>query len=319
MRKRQEFPGHLAVVSTPIGNVQDLSPRARHALESAEVILCEDTRKTLELLKRWGLERAEGQPWDLQRLDQHASAESLTHWVKKLEQGHTLALVSDAGTPGVSDPGAALTREVWLSGGRVVPIPGASAVTALVSVAGFLGSRFTFHGFLPREDSERDDALARARELGRVSERLLFDVWFESPERLPKALKALSAAGASRDWLVVGKELTKTHEALWVGFLPETVKRLEADLSEDPEKGRGEWIVGVAWAATAPVSASDAGADESLESLNDSAQKALECLLEAGVSAPEASKKVSQKFGVPRQIVYACAVEWSAKKTSRKS
>ncbi|HZV51275.1 MAG TPA: 16S rRNA (cytidine(1402)-2'-O)-methyltransferase [Candidatus Dormibacteraeota bacterium] len=190
--------GTLFVVGTPIGNLEDLSPRALRTLAEASVIAAEDTRVTARLLARHGLRR----PMVSHRAP--VEARSLPRLLEALERGD-VALVTDAGTPTLSDPGRRLVAAAWEAGHRVVPVPGPSAVTAALSVAGFGGAGFCFVGFLPRRPGELRRFFASLREVPRPT------VAFESPHRLRRSLRVMAEVLPDRP-LALARELTKLHE-----------------------------------------------------------------------------------------------------------
>lgn len=201
--------GTLYVVATPIGNLGDITLRAIETLRRASRVLAEDTRRTLALLSHLGIA---GKPVD--RLDAHAPAEALLRAVARLGEGEDLALVTDAGTPVVSDPGVALVRLAVERGVRVVPIPGASAVLAAVCASGLVAGAFRFVGFLPRSGPPRREALER---IASAPEPV---VLFESPERTSATLHDLSEI-APRRRVAVARELTKMHEEIVRGTCAE--------------------------------------------------------------------------------------------------
>lgn len=294
-RKRQEVPGILWVVATPIGNLQDLTPRARGVLEAADTILCEDTRQTQKLLHAIGSPR-EGR--DFERLDAHASPGKLRRAVERLQEGARLALVSDAGTPGISDPGAELVRAAREAGIRIEPIAGPSALAVFLSAAGFTGTGFTFRGFFPRKAAEQKEALASAQSgvLGPW-------VWFESPQRIADALADIAAAAPAAR-VVAAKELSKIHERFFDGVSEDVAREVAAEISR--EGARGEWIFGVEFLRSEAQSAVD----------SSDWVKGLQCLLNCRITAPEAARQVSQVFGAPRNEVYRRALELSGKKSA---
>ena len=210
--------GSLLVVATPIGNLEDLSPRARRALEGAAVVLCEDTRRTGNLFARHALTTP--------RLSCHEHNEfrRVEEILGRLAAGETIALVSDAGTPLVSDPGQRLVEAAAAAGFRVEAIPGPSAVTAILSVAGFPAVPFTFLGFPPSRRGERERWYAAyAPETGAPGTRVLF----ESPFRVVESLRAMAAAwGDPR--VAAGRELTKLHEEVLRGSASEVATRLDS-------------------------------------------------------------------------------------------
>ena len=199
--------GKLFVVATPIGNLDDLTPRAREVLASADVIAAEDTRHTRGLLSRIGVEAR------LIAYHEHNERERVTELLERLESGATVALVSDAGTPLISDPGLRLVRAAREQGVDVVPVPGPSAAIAALCAAGLPTDRFVFEGFLPRTDGARAE---RLRDL-RAERRTL--IFYESVHRLPETLAALAEHfGADRE-AVLARELTKVHEQIRSGTL----------------------------------------------------------------------------------------------------
>ena len=207
--------GRLLVVATPIGNLEDLSPRAREALARAAVVYCEDTRRTQHLFARHGL--------DTPRVSCHEHNEHrrIAEALERLGRGETIALVSDAGTPAVSDPGQRLVAAAAAAGHRVEPLPGPSAVLAILAASGFPAVPFTFLGFPPARRGERDRWLAaRTRREGT-------SVLFESPFRIVESLQALAAAWEDPD-VVVGRELTKVHEEILRGRAGDVAKVLAA-------------------------------------------------------------------------------------------
>jgi len=234
--------GRLQVVATPIGNVADLSARAREALASADLIAAEDTRHTAALLKSAGIARP------LISLHEHNETQRVPELLARLGAGATVALVSDAGTPLLSDPGFELVRGALQAGIAVQVVPGPSAITAALAVAGLPTGRFCFEGFLPARAAERRAALAA---LAHESRTLVF---FEAPHRIAATLADLAAEfGAGRE-AVVARELTKAHETLYRGTLAELAARA---LAED-NFARGEITLVVHGAAPRAPGAVDA-------------------------------------------------------------
>jgi 16S rRNA (cytidine1402-2'-O)-methyltransferase len=220
--------GRLLVVATPIGNLEDLSPRARESLASASVVLCEDTRRTQHLFSRHGLSTP--------RLSCHEHNEHrrTAEVLARLAAGETVALVSDAGTPAVSDPGQRLVAAAAAAGFRVEPLPGPSAVLAILSASGFPAVPFAFLGFPPARRGERDRwYAARARREGT-------SILFESPFRIVASLRALAAAWDDPE-VAAGRELTKVHEEILRGRASEIAERLDARPGI-----RGEFAIAVA-------------------------------------------------------------------------
>jgi 16S rRNA (cytidine1402-2'-O)-methyltransferase len=217
-------PGRLDVIATPIGNIGDLSPRARESLAAADCVLAEDTRRTGTLLSACGISRP------LLSLHEHNEAARSAELVARMRAGAVLALVSDAGTPLMSDPGYVLVRAVAAAGLEVRSIAGPSAVTAALAVAGLPTDRFVFEGFLPTRGGERSAALARLA----LEPRTL--VLFEAPHRIAATLAELAAAfGAARP-AAIARELSKLHETTYRGTLGE----LATLATQDADIARGE-------------------------------------------------------------------------------
>lgn len=233
--------GTLYVVATPIGNLDDLSPRARRTLAAVDLIAAEDTRRTGRLLSHFGLKTP------LMAMHDHNETSLSGRLIEMLADGRSIALVSDAGTPLVSDPGYVLVRAALAEGVPVVPIPGACAAVAALSVAGLPTDRFCFEGFLPAKSKSRRDALARLAGEARTM------VFYEAVHRIEETIADLVAAfGADRE-AFLGRELTKLHEQAVAGTLADLAGRLAA--GGIPEKG--EFVVAVAGAAQVPGTAFD--------------------------------------------------------------
>jgi 16S rRNA (cytidine1402-2'-O)-methyltransferase len=221
---KQEPPSALFVVATPIGNLGDLTTRAVDTLRSCGRILAEDTRRTRQLLSYLGIGGVK-----VDRLDAHASPRAVERTVERLLAGEPLALVTDAGTPGVSDPGGAVIEAAIAAGVRVVPIPGPSAVLAALVASGLAGEgRFRFVGFLPREGSRRREAIALVCATAEPV------VLFEASNRTRDTLRDLAEATPRRR-ACVARELTKVHE--------ETVRGTSAELAADERDWMGEVVI----------------------------------------------------------------------------
>ena len=226
----QHYPqGALYVVATPIGNLSDISLRALHVLALAETVACEDTRHTQQMLRAYGIDKSAGQ---LLAVHQHNEAEAAHGVIERLQSGQRVAYVSDAGTPGISDPGARLCAVLTAQGLRSIPIPGASSVTSLLSVAGISAdSGFVFRGFLPSKNSERGLAVSALSHEARAV------VLLEAPHRIEALAAALAVLGERA--VTLGRELTKQFEE--VVTLP--AQQLSEWLSADPNRLRGEFVV----------------------------------------------------------------------------
>jgi 16S rRNA (cytidine1402-2'-O)-methyltransferase len=265
--------GTLFVVATPIGNLEDITLRALRVLREADLIACEDTRHTRGLLTRFEI----GTPTT--SYHDHNESERAEELLDRLERGETIALVSDAGTPGVSDPGYRLVAGAASRGIRVVPIPGPSAAITALSASGLPTDEFLFVGFLPPKQAARR---ARLEELAEVRSTLVI---YEAPHRVDAMLADALAVLGDRD-VVVGRELTKVHEEFIRGKLSDVVESL------DPSRRRGEFVILVRGAeavvmdATAPV-----------------AERVAE-LEASGLSRMDAIKRAARERGVPKAAVY---------------
>ncbi|MGH8914896.1 MAG: 16S rRNA (cytidine(1402)-2'-O)-methyltransferase [Acidimicrobiia bacterium] len=265
--------GLLLVCATPIGNLGDVSDRLGQALNSADVVFAEDTRRTATLLRHVG---ARPQVRSLFVGNESKRTEEV---LASLTEGKTVALVTDAGMPAVSDPGAEVVRRAREGGHRVSVIPGPSAVTTAVAAAGFGGDRFVFEGFLPRKGRERSERLAA---IG-VEDRPV--VVFVSPHRLVSDLEAMATVLGSERQIAVTRELTKLHEEVWVGDIGAAIEEWSG------REARGEFTVVMAPAAPEEPS------------VDDAVSKA-RALVAAGSSPSEAAKLAAGASGVSRRAIY---------------
>lgn len=219
--------GTLYVVATPIGNLGDLSARAREVLAAVDAICAEDTRHTRQLLAQTGIERP------LLALHEHNEEDVAWKLVERLRAGETLALVSDAGTPLVSDPGYRLVREVRAAGLKVSPVPGACAAIAALSVAGIPSDRFCFEGFLPAKASGRREKLTALSGESRTM------VFYESAHRIEESLADMAAAFGGGREAVIARELTKLFETVLGDTLDDLVEKVAAD----DNQRKGEFVI----------------------------------------------------------------------------
>jgi 16S rRNA (cytidine1402-2'-O)-methyltransferase len=272
-------PGTLWVVATPIGNLGDLSPRAAQVLRTVAAVAAEDTRRTLKLYAH--LAAPAPRLVSLPAFDERGRLEAV---LERLRAGEDVALCTDAGTPGVSDPGAALVAAAWELGARVVPVPGPSAALAALAASGFPADRFVFAGFLPRKGGGRTQALAwLAAAPGTV-------VLYEAGNRTHETLLDLAAAFGDR-LALVARELTKLHEELARGRLSELAARFAGEV-------RGEVTLVVAPAAAGEATAPRAAAPaEPLEA-------ELARRLGAGEAPTAIAKEVARARGLRRADVY---------------
>lgn len=270
--------GALVLVGTPIGNLEDLSPRAVRTLAEADLVCCEDTRRTGLLLERAGVKAAR-----LRRVDEHTEAAAVAAVCELLGAGATVAVVTDSGMPGVSDPGRRLVAAAVEAGCAVTVVPGPSAGVAALAVSGLSPARWAFEGFLPRAGRDRADRLAEiARERRTV-------VLYESPHRLRGCLEDLAAVCGARRRAAVARELTKLHEEVVRGTLAEL-----AAWAEGPVKGEAVVVV--------------EGAEPGPEPDDAELTEALAAVISSGASRRDAVAEVAAAYGVPRRRAYALAV-----------
>lgn len=242
--------GALYVVATPIGNLDDLSPRASKTLSEADLIAAEDTRYSARLLAHIGVRIP------LLSLHEHNEASRVERIRKALDDGEQVALISDAGTPLISDPGYRLVHALRESGHRVVPVPGPCALVAALSAAGLPTERFLFEGFLPARGAARRQRLTAQVETAATL------VFYESPHRIHDLLIDIETVFEGRE-VVLARELTKTFETFASGSAASLLARLEAD----PDQARGEFVVMIAPAVTAPKERRDVDAEALLSAL----------------------------------------------------
>ena len=270
--------GTLHVVSTPIGNLGDLSPRAREILGAVTAVLAEDTRHTRILWEKFGLRTP------LIAYHEHNEAEATPGLVARLVAGESLALVSDAGTPLLSDPGARLVRAAIDAGVPVSPVPGASALLSALVGAGLDASVFTFCGFLPRKGAERSALLAAIAALTHTA------VLYEAPGRTATTLRALEGAGAGDRPCTVARELTKAFEEFRRGTVAELAAYYEA------AEPRGELVIVIGGGSVTP--------------LDEAALRSRAAALRAGGSAPrEVVRALMEDARVSRNLAYRIAHE----------
>jgi 16S rRNA (cytidine1402-2'-O)-methyltransferase len=272
--------GALVVVGTPIGNLGDLSPRAVDALAGADVVYCEDTRHSRKLLTHAGIT---GVP--LRSLHEHNEDDRVDEVVAAVAAGRSVALVTDAGMPAVSDPGARVVAAVGAAGLPVTVVPGPSAVLAALVTSGLATDRFCFEGFLPRSGRDRSERLAAVAAEARTT------VLFESPVRTAATLRDLAAACGYDRPVAVARELTKVHEEVWRGSLAAAV-----DWAADGV--RGEVVVVLAGAPEGPA----------VEVADDVLIAALAALTTSGARTRGAVDRVAADHGVSRRRVYELAL-----------
>ena len=275
--------GTLYIVATPIGNLGDWSPRAREVLASVDLVAAEDTRHSRMLLQHFGI----GTP--LTAVHAHNEQQRVEDLLERLRGGQSIALISDAGTPLVSDPGFPLVRAALQAGMRVSPIPGPSAAMAALSVSGLPSDRFTFEGFLPAKSSARR---ARLAELADIPCTLIF---FEAPHRVLDSLRDMVAVlGAERE-ATLAREITKTFETIRL----DTLEALAAWVEEDTDQQRGECVILVRGAEPAAPGERAGIAQETL----------LRSLLAHGVPVKGAAAIAADLLGGSKKTYYQACLE----------
>ncbi|MEA2009183.1 MAG: 16S rRNA (cytidine(1402)-2'-O)-methyltransferase [Actinomycetota bacterium] len=270
--------GNLIICATPIGNLEDASPRLKHTLAAADVVFAEDTRRTGKLLERLGVTA------QLRSFFLGNEGERTIEIRSRLERGETIALVSDAGMPAVSDPGVAAVRAARSVGASISVVPGPSAVTSAIAVAGLGGDRFVFEGFLPRSGEER----------GRRIESILQDdrpvVLFSATSRVAKDLADLAAAAGDDRSVVIAREITKLHEEIWAGTLVEAADRWTTEVEP-----RGEFTLVIEPCPESPPDLS-------------SALAAVVERMAGGERLSNAVRDVAEESGVSRRVLYEAAL-----------
>jgi len=269
--------GRLVVVGTPIGNLGDLSPRAEQTLGHADVVCCEDTRHSRKLFTHFGIA-----PKRVVALHEHNEMEMAATVVGWVGSGLVVALITDAGMPGISDPGGAVVAAVAHAGGTVEVVPGPSALLAALVASGLPAERFCFEGFLPRKGAER------ARRLAVVASEERTTVIFEAPNRVRATLDELVASCGPARRVSVARELTKRFEEHWRGTLADAAARAATT------EAMGEHVLVVEGAARLPV-----GEDE--------VAGAVAAALEDGLSVRDAASRAATELDIPRNRAYAAA------------
>jgi len=275
------MPGTLYIIATPIGNLDDFSPRGKSILEKADIILCEDTRRTLKLLNRLKIKKP------LQSFHQHNQKEKIPKVIQWLEQGKKLALVTDAGTPTLSDPGAELVRACHKANVKVVPIPGPSAITASLSASGLSSDRFLFLGFLPAKDQERKKILEK---FSGFEETIVI---FEAPHRILKTTLDIMGAWGERE-VCYCRELTKVFEEIKLT----TLSGLAEELKKSQPKGEISLVIKGAEASAGKVEPPAMEIDAMIREM-----------LAEGKTIKQIASQISQATGLSKNLVYKKALE----------
>ena len=272
--------GVLVLVGTPIGNLGDLSPRAVEVLRTADVIACEDTRRTRQLLTAAGVP-AKGR---LMAVHDHNEAAQVDGVLVRLAGGQQVAVVTDAGMPGISDPGERLVAAAVAAGHRVDVVPGPSAAVAALVVSGLSTSRWCFDGFLPRKGPDR------RRRLAQVAAERRTTVLFESPRRVQATVADLVAAAGGERRVAIARELTKRFEDVWRGTLTDAVGHLAAT------EALGEYVLVLD------------GAPEREPATESDVEEALRARLAVGMAKRDAVAEVAAELAVPKRQVYDAAL-----------
>jgi len=272
--------GMIYLCATPIGNLEDVTLRVLRILEEADTVAAEDTRRTRKLLSHYDIHTP------LVSLHEHNEAGRIPALIERVREGDTVAVVTDAGMPGISDPGTAVCRAAREAGLPVTVAPGPSAVLSALVLSGLSSERFVFEGFLPRAKAEKRDRLAAIASETRTV------ILYEAPHRVEKTLKALmDACGADRRVSVV-REITKVHEEVWTGTLLEAMTRAGSE-----EGFRGELVLVLAGAQ----------ARETEWTLDIPGQ--LRRYIEEGMDKKEAIKRVARERGLPKSEVYKHGID----------
>lgn len=278
---QQSFPpATLYVIATPIGNIGDISIRALHVLSLADAVACEDTRNTGILIAQYGLSKT------LIAAHQHNEREVAERLIARLRQGERIALVSDAGTPGVSDPGARIVDAVLSAGLRVVPLPGASAVVTALSAGGLVNDHFHFVGFLPAKASQRNSALQDLKDENATM------VFYEAPHRIVETVEAMANILGPVRQIVIARELTKLFEEIHRCPLSEAVNWLNADKKHI----KGEFVLLVE------------GAHETVGTQDAEAERVLSILLKE-LPVSKAASLASRITGAKKNLLYERALK----------
>lgn len=275
--------GTLYIVATPIGNLEDITLRALRILKEVDLIAAEDTRHTKKLLTHYGIQKP------LTSYHEHNEKTKSSQLIHRLKEGRRIALVSDAGTPLLSDPGFRLVQEAIRAEAQVIPIPGPSALTAVLSASGLPMDSFAFEGFLPAKKAARRQKLAGLRE----EERTL--VFFEVPHRVQESLRDILEILGDRE-IVLGREVTKMHEE----FLRGSVSQLISDTG--PREWRGEITVVVGGAGRDRDTKKDSDRDREIRA-------EIQRLRAEGMRVKEIAEIVGEKFSMSKREVYRLALE----------
>ncbi|MEO0378570.1 MAG: 16S rRNA (cytidine(1402)-2'-O)-methyltransferase [Cyanobacteria bacterium P01_A01_bin.17] len=275
--------GELYVVGTPIGNLEDISFRAIRVLKVVDAIASEDTRHTGKLLHHFEIKTPQVS------YHQHNHKQRAPELLARLQQGQSLALVSDAGLPGISDPGYELVQTCVAANINVVPIPGPSAALTALTASGLPSDRFCFEGFLAAKGAERQDHLAQIQAEFRTI------ILYESPHRLRQTLQDLYTTLGGDRQIVIARELTKLHETFWRGTVEDAIAQYQ---TQNP---RGEYTLVIAGKPATKAVPTD-----------DQLRQELQTLINQGISPSQASRQLAQILDVPRRHLYQLSLALTA-------
>jgi 16S rRNA (cytidine1402-2'-O)-methyltransferase len=270
--------GTLYIVSTPIGNLEDITLRAVRVLKDVDLIAAEDTRHSLKLLNHFAIRKPLVSYWG--EKEKVKAEETL----QRLKDGQSVALISDAGTPGISDPGTVIIRKAIEEGIRVVPVPGPSAVITALSLSGFPTEEFTFCGFLPAKETQRRKVLERIS----IEQRTL--VFYEAPHRILETIADMAGMMGERNVVVI-RELTKLHEEVFRGTVPAVLDGLKHSTIA------GEYVIILA------------GRPEKGELHMDDALREVRELMRKGLGRKESAKKIGGAYGLSKKELYDRSLE----------
>ena len=276
--------GQLVLVATPIGNLGDISDRMRSVLSTADIIACEDSRHSGRLVKYMGITSPH-----YMVVNEHTERDSCVRIVEAITAGKTVALITDAGTPGISDPGSVVVRAVIDAGLSVSAVPGPAALIMALVISGLPTTRFVFEGFLPRSGRDRN---ARLADIAAETRTIVF---YEAPHRIMRTIADLAEVCAAQRIIVLARELTKMHEEVWRGSLTEAVARCE-DASSTGASPIGEFVVVLA------------GAEQPDEADDDAICDALRDAFSSGATTRDAVDLVVKKLGVAKRVAYRLAL-----------
>ncbi|KUG04964.1 rrna small subunit methyltransferase i [hydrocarbon metagenome] len=272
--------GKLFICGTPIGNLEDVSVRLLKTLRMVDLIACEDTRHTIKLLNRYKIKKK------MISYHEHSGLKREEYILKQLLEGKNIALVSDAGMPGICDPGESLVQKVIENGLEIEVIPGPSAVVSALAVSGLDTSAFIFEGFLPRQTSQRIEALARNKEENRTV------IYYETPHRLMKTLQDIQTVLGEQRKIVIVRELTKKHQEIIRGSIDEIIDRFKQQVP------RGEFCLLIAGKVREQIKFD---VDQLIEEVDE--------LIEKGMDKKEAFKLKARQYKLQKSVVYKYYIE----------